>query len=109
MIRINSLLVILSLMLISSFSWSIEVEPYADVEQGDAAGFQDFFARVAPNVYVSGQPGEEGLSAMQAQGVTRHFGQPLPYLATAAASRSRPTMEAMVVSHASTSANSRAK
>ena len=57
------------LLLVGSLSVA-DVAPFAQPQVREAEGFQDFFAQVAPRVYVTGQPSEEGLKAMQQQGVT---------------------------------------
>ena len=46
-------------------------EPYKTPEALDKEGFRDVFARVAPNVYIGGQPSPEGLERAKALGVTR--------------------------------------
>src|SRR5262249_22801642 len=50
----------------------------------------------------------QGLASTQTQGVVTHLGQPWPYLASTAASRSTSAMLASVASQARTSANSAA-
>src|SRR5262249_6275842 len=53
--------------------------------------------------------GNQGFASLQTQGVWRHLGQPWPYLASRAASRSMAAMLARVASQARTSANSAAR
>ncbi len=54
---------------LAPLSWA-GVEPFSVPERAEAEGFQDFFAKVAPGVWVSGQPSAEALAGMKEQGVT---------------------------------------
>ena len=55
----------------ASFAWSVDVEPFNEPQREQVEGFQDYFAQVAPNVYVAGQPNAEALKAMKERGITR--------------------------------------
>lgn len=70
MSRVSKGLVLFGLFF-ASFAWSVEVEPFAEPEYQTVEGFQDFFAQVASNVYVAGQPNAEALATMKEKGVTR--------------------------------------
>ncbi len=48
-----------------------KIQPFAKPERMEMEGFQDFFAKVAPNVFVAGQPTAEALKRMQERGVVR--------------------------------------
>lgn len=61
----------LALAVLGMHASAVEVEPFSDPKIGDAKDFQDFFAQVAANVYVAGQPTEAALSTMRDKGVTR--------------------------------------
>lgn len=68
------------LLLTLSFSLSVSlpvwaneapaVEPFTEPVRLQAEGFQDFFAQVAPRIYVGGQPSAQALQDMQTKGVT---------------------------------------
>ena len=55
----------------ASFAWSVDIEPFSEPQREQVEGFQDYFARVAPNVYIAGQPNAAALQTMKARGVTR--------------------------------------
>ena len=46
------------------------IEPFATPKLIEREGFQDFFAEVAPGVYVAGQPSAEALATLAEEGVT---------------------------------------
>ncbi len=50
---------------------AVDVEPFAMPKVSVEAGFQDFYAQVARNIYVSGQPDESALALAKAKGVSR--------------------------------------
>lgn len=50
-------------------SASAEVKPLSAPEPLDATGFRDVLMKIAPNIYISGQPSPEGLAALHAKGV----------------------------------------
>ena len=55
----------------SAHALGIEVEPYSEPKTEETSEFQDFFAQVAPKVFVSGQPSEAALKALRDEGVTQ--------------------------------------
>ena len=61
----------LTMLACASFVWAVEVEPFNEPQHEQVEGFQDFFAQVAPNVYVAGQPNAQALKTMKDRGVTR--------------------------------------
>ncbi|NKB98573.1 MAG: hypothetical protein GKR90_08800 [Pseudomonadales bacterium] len=56
---------------LSGHGLAVEVEPFETPKVSAETGFQDFFAQVAPNFFVSGQPNEAALAAMKEKGVAR--------------------------------------
>lgn len=47
------------------------IEPLVEPQMLDATGFQDILVRVAPKVYLAGQPSEAGLESLRERGVVR--------------------------------------
>ena len=69
--QVPKALVALSACWVISAAFAVEVVPYdvPDVDPRDA--FQDFFAQVADNVFVTGQPNQAGLEDMRESGVVQ--------------------------------------
>lgn len=61
----------LTTLVCASFASAVEVKPFAEPENEQIEGFRDFFAQVAENVYVAGQPSAAGLETLKERGVTR--------------------------------------
>ena len=60
---------LLILMLFTAQSWA-DVTPFDAPQRLEAEGFQDFYAQVAPNVWVAGQPSKETVEGLAEQGFT---------------------------------------
>ncbi len=69
--QVAKALIALSACWVISAAFAVEVEPYdvPDVDPRD--DFQDFFAQVADNVFVTGQPNQAGLEDMRESGVVK--------------------------------------
>ena len=64
---------IVGIFLVGITSSAVAQQPgyLADPKPLDPQGFQEIFVQVAPNIYMSGQPSEEGLERIKAMGVTK--------------------------------------
>ena len=57
------------LCLFAAQSWA-DITPFEAPKRLDAEGYQDFYAQVAANVWVAGQPSEAAIQQLSEQGVT---------------------------------------